>query len=239
MRGAVDGRAEAEEVIVERDLAHAEAEGVFVGNLHVKEGVAAGAEVMPEGDEARAGCAGGGGAVVLKVGEHALGEEGGADGEAVDAADERGFGGIGVLATGGRAASATSWQPSLDGVGVAGFVEQRVDADEGFVEPGSAARGAGAGAGADDGLKGVVGGEGEARAIERAADGARHAEGVVLKREDGAGVGAIPVDGAGGGEGAAGEDAAGELGHGERALAIGVEEHPDDLFWGAGAAHVV
>ena len=122
--------------------------------------------------------------------EHGFAEEGGADGQAVEPADEDQFTRLFVR------------QPHLDGVGDAGVVEEAVGADDGLVDPGAGPVGVGA---RDDDLgEGAVGGDDEASRADLLAQGARHGEGGVGREgvvgeegDDAAEVGVAPEEFAG------------------------------------------
>ncbi len=191
-------------------------------HLCVEEGEAEAAEVACECDEADVAGVGsveGVAGAVREAGlgevEHGFAEEGGAEGQAIEAAEEMGLAGGGV---GG---------PGFDGVGVSGVMQEVEPAGDGGVDPGAfvgvgvVVRFARLGAVIDDlgegGVRAEVEGTGADAAIESARDMEAEFGG---EGEYAAGIGAGPVDV----RGAEGFPRGSRLGHGEVAAAVGVEE---------------
>ena len=172
------------------DFLCAEAGGVVVDDLYVEDLVVAVPEVCGEGDEGDGGGAGTveGVACAVVVSclwsvEHGFGEEGGADGEAVDSADE-GVG-VGVFVGGG----------DLDGVGESGLEEAGVHVDDALVDPREVIGRAGGCAGVEDGVEVAVGGDFERSPSGVACDGAGDVESVGGgEGEDGAAWRVEPAD---------------------------------------------
>lgn len=162
-----EGLAEEVEVLVGGDFDGAEAGEVGGVGLGVEEEETAGAEAFDEGDE---GDFGGVGFAV----EHGLAEEGGVEGDAVEAADE------------------FAVAPGFDGVCEAELVEPGVGGDELGGDPGAivavfhaAAHGAG-----EVGVEADF----ESALADALAEGAGDVEGV--ERQNAAGVGGVPADAA-------------------------------------------
>ena len=197
------------EVLVGVEFEGAELFEVGVGELGVEEGEASGAEVVDEGDEADFA---GVGAAEVGAGEHGLAAEDRAEGDAVEPADEDG-GRVGDGCGG-------AWDPGFDAVGVAGAVEEFEGADDVGAEPGIGSPGGGLGAGADDAVEGVVGGNAEAALAHARAERAWDVE-TVVEGDDGAAAGLDPADGV-------------ALVHREPALAVHGEDGFDERALGRG-----
>src|SRR3546814_5498351 len=114
---------------------------------------------------------------VARPAEHALPEEGAAEGDPVEAADQ------------------FALVPALDRVAVAHLVQPRIEPHDLVVDPGVVPVRAGIGATADHRLEVVVAAYLERPATDRAPESPRHMEG--FQRHDSAPLGVDPVDGRG------------------------------------------
>jgi hypothetical protein len=161
------------------DFDYTEPGGVRVGKLDIQKPEAGGTEELHQHDEADFGRVG---AAKFGPAEHALGEERGADADAVDPADE--------LRGGGRG------EPGFEGLGVTAAVESGIGLDHLLADPVAFARLAGAwrSALAHDAFEAGVEGELECAAADVLGEGAGDVQGAVIEREDGAGIGAVPAD---------------------------------------------